>query len=1132
MAENPIRTSDLFEDDGVIQRVIEQLERLMAIIRDMQGQVSASARSIKAETQKTTSSQQQHREALQQNAREVENLTKANRALLEAKKPIARELEKIKAQTQVQTKLNKEAAKAEAQRSESVRTATQETMRLSMENKKRQKEQQLEIKINQSAEGSYNRLSAQYSKLKLELNAMSFEQRHNTEHGREMEMQSKRLYEEMNRMQMATGKHQLKVGSYTEAIRESNMSLAEMRKELRMLREMPVSGKSHAEVEDINRAIGELDDSMKKLQMQQEAYGMDNMEMIAGASRAATGAVGALAGAFNVLGIESEKLRGVQQNMQSMLVITQGLDAIEQAYHKRIIQTMAAKGKKMALTIRDTVVRKYNAAATWLQVRAQRQQAKTTITNTAATGAASTATTIATAATTAWAVAVRGFSRAVYGIPVFGWLLAIIGAIIGVVVVLIRHWERVVDLFRRVGRIFGLVSKETGHLERELNKATQAQRRLNLEMELSTAAIERYEKAERRRIDLLRASGAATEVIEKAEKELLETLLRNAKHRTEIARQQMLEQTRVLSLMREMNKSEEELAEQREKLEKAREHYSNMREAVDEIEHSLDVHHANEQRRIRERTRAEQAAAREKLMSEKRATLELAVMRAKQAQQDAKTDKEREEAALRYMNIRQQQIRELAEMELETVEEPKQRELIMEQANKKIQQIADEHYQWLYDREKERFDLLLDLTQSEEQKRLTELRRVYEDRRALAGDDKELLLAIEQWYADELESIERKRNELREVAERERRIAEREAAEQALVDRLALEESAFNVTARTQAEQQRFRLQQDLEYYTERLKLQREYGDLMTETEVEIVENLILQTQRKIDEMGKTRPEDFWEMVGIKMSENTRALVRDSVQFALDNISMIIQARQQQADAAVKASEQEVDSARKAYEEELKLAKDGHANRLEIAERELEQAEKNKERAADMAERERARQARLESLAQSGNLLVASTKILAQYGIPMALPFLAMMWSTFYAQRRRARQAAAETYGEGHFEVIGGGSHASGNDTPLNIDKRNRRVERGEAFAVFNKKATGHYGAGNLQRLVDGMNRQNIDVHGFVAQDISMIGNTELSIFGLQEGIERLVAQGEEKTYVDNKGRLVKQRNNTTRIYV
>lgn len=73
------------------------------------------------------------------------------------------------------------------------------------------------IKINQSAEGSYNRLSAQYSLNKIYLNNMTKAERENTGEGRKLVEQTKEIYEEMKRLQEATGKFQLNVGNYTQA---------------------------------------------------------------------------------------------------------------------------------------------------------------------------------------------------------------------------------------------------------------------------------------------------------------------------------------------------------------------------------------------------------------------------------------------------------------------------------------------------------------------------------------------------------------------------------------------------------------------------------------------------------------------------------------------------------------------------------------------------------------------------------------------------------------------------------------------------------------------------------------------------------------------------------------------------
>ncbi len=1127
MAENPIRTGDLFEDDGTIQKVIEQLERLMGIIGKMQGEVSKSAQSIQAETKKTTGSQKQQQETLKRNSQEVEKLSKAHRGLLDAKKPIAKEIAKIRVQTQATNKLNTEAAKSEALKSESVRKSTQETMRLNMENKKKQKEMQLDIKMNQSAEGSYNRLSAQYAKLKMELNGMSHEQRTNTERGREMEMQSKRIYEEMTRQQMATGKHQLKVGSYTEAIRQSNMSLQEMRKELRMLREVPVAGKSHEEVQDLNRAIGELDDSMKKLQMEQEAYGMDNMEMIAGASRAATGAVGALAGTFNVLGIESEKLRGVQQNMQSMLVITQGLDAIEQAYHKRIIQTMAAKGKNMAMTIRDTAVKKYNAAATWLQNRAKQQQIRTTAATTAATAASATATTVATGATVAWTGAIRAFSRAVYNIPVLGWLLAIIGAIIAVVVALIRHWDRVTGIFRSLGQWTGIVKEageETETYEQRVERLTKSIERLDKQLKQSEKSHERQQTVMQREIDIMQALGASTDDIRAKEERLLKFQIQAANKRLEIARQRMFEQEMLtLAIITNLDTTKEESEAARQALKEQREAYAEIKDEISDLNHDLEIFHINETNRIRERRKEEREAARERVENEQKAQMALQELKAKQAMDDAATDKEREQAAMRYYNIRKQQVKKEAEMQLQAEGlTASEKQLIKAEANQKLRELDDEFVDWLTEKEDEKFKLLLEITEDGETKRTRELTEKYNERRVMAGDDKELLLALERWYYEQLDKIEAEKLTKEREAQKDKAEAEMDAFDQ----RLRLQETQFNIEERTQAEKERFRLKQDMEYYQKRLELQEKYGYYMTQTEVEMTQNLIQQVQRELDAMGDKR--NIWELVGIDMSDEAKQSITMSIAFAMQAVDDLIRKRMEAAQAAVQAAETEVDAAQRKVDEERKALEEGHAHRLDVAERELEQAEKNQERALEQERKAQAAQARLQRRQQTMNLVTASTKIWADFGFPWALAALAVMWGSFFRSQRQAKSATTEQYGKGHFEKIGGGSHRSGRDTPLNIDGKDRRVERGEAFAVFNRRATSHYDW--LPDFIEKANRLELDTatRDLVNVDIPDRGMDMAKTNSL---LERMAKNSGVRHYRNSKGQLVEQKGNIKRIY-
>jgi len=99
---------------------------------------------------------------------------------------------------------------------------------LKMAKQKVMREQKLEIKENAAAEGSYDQLSARYSRMKMELNAMSKAQRTGTKEGRRMEKQAKKIYQEMDKLQKATGKSQLSVGRYGDAIKNLGGKMGRM----------------------------------------------------------------------------------------------------------------------------------------------------------------------------------------------------------------------------------------------------------------------------------------------------------------------------------------------------------------------------------------------------------------------------------------------------------------------------------------------------------------------------------------------------------------------------------------------------------------------------------------------------------------------------------------------------------------------------------------------------------------------------------------------------------------------------------------------------------------------------------------------------------------------------------------
>ena len=191
---NPIKYSDLIAPDNSIEVLIKQLNELDATYKDMAktikseaGQISESLRGTKGAPSADATRQIQ----------QTDKLARAYQELSFAESENAKRLAEVNAKRQEATRIAK-----------------------------------LEEQFHRSAIGSYDRLSAQYSLNKIRLNAMSKAMRENTEVGKALEKQTREIYEEMHRLQVATGKHTLNVGNYTSAFNGLGVATQQIVREL------------------------------------------------------------------------------------------------------------------------------------------------------------------------------------------------------------------------------------------------------------------------------------------------------------------------------------------------------------------------------------------------------------------------------------------------------------------------------------------------------------------------------------------------------------------------------------------------------------------------------------------------------------------------------------------------------------------------------------------------------------------------------------------------------------------------------------------------------------------------------------------------------------------------------------
>lgn len=183
MADGQITYIDLVKPTDSITKAIEQLTNLDAVYADLLNKIKKDAAQIEASIKSTSGANKDQRETIKKSAEQVDKLVTAEQKLKESRTNNAVELQKLKAVQQEQNKLTN-----------------------------------LSIKLNKSKEGSYDKLSAQYSLNKIRLNKMSEAERNATKRGIALEKNTKAIYERMNLLQKATGKATLQVGQYERGI--------------------------------------------------------------------------------------------------------------------------------------------------------------------------------------------------------------------------------------------------------------------------------------------------------------------------------------------------------------------------------------------------------------------------------------------------------------------------------------------------------------------------------------------------------------------------------------------------------------------------------------------------------------------------------------------------------------------------------------------------------------------------------------------------------------------------------------------------------------------------------------------------------------------------------------------------
>lgn len=249
------------------------------------------------------------------------------------------------------------------------------------------------------------------------------------------------------------------------AAEKSANSQVSIRTRLRQLREemvmMEASGqRGTAQYRALQEETGKLTDAWADATKQANVLAHDQRGMqglISGISGVA-GAFSVAQGTMSLFAGENEDLQKIMLKVQSLMAITIGLQQIQQTINKDSAFTLVTltglkewwnkllavgtgeQAAETAATVANTAAQGANTAATIADTAAQTANNAATNAGTAATGANTAGQIINTGAAKAGAIANIGLAgafrmvgAAIKSIPVFGWILAAIGALIGVV---------------------------------------------------------------------------------------------------------------------------------------------------------------------------------------------------------------------------------------------------------------------------------------------------------------------------------------------------------------------------------------------------------------------------------------------------------------------------------------------------------------------------------------------------------------------------------------------------------------------------------------------------------------------------------------------------------------------------
>lgn len=1079
---NPIKYSDLVKPDNSITDLINQLDQLSDAYMNTLKNIKSEAISVRAALASVSGATEDGRKTIKGATSDTDRLTRAARDLAFAESENAKRLAELKQAQKEANEINK-----------------------------------LTVRLNQSAEGSYNKLSAQYSLNKIYLNNMTIEEREATEEGRKLVAETNAIYQEMKRLQEVTGKNQLNVGNYGEATVKLTSQIRQMTEALAVMR---LEGKQDtAEYAALSKEAGDLKDALGDAAQEVKNMASDTSQLdtVLSAATAAGGGFSAFTGAMELFGGASEDVAEAQKKLQAAIAITTGLQAVQNAVQKQSPLMLGISRIQQAALTKAKV---YDRLVTMQ----------------------------GTKATLAATVAQKIFNLVAAANPYVLLALALI-TVVGALVLFASNTDKSakeqkklneaqkawLDYLETEATEMNRVSNErVAQLNRELNIAKARNASLTETRKIEDEILAERTKAHNKSVGFYGQELNDLEANRQKLKQLNDMLLQvnNAKARgdskikidvdldgkidkvkvddaIDAIQGQIENYGRAVQIAVDLNTEGADLDAERkiqaaqranEARNAAKAETDILRKAEDArialIKNSFDQQRAQRQAantraiadiQLQLRTEANLTAKARKALNDQIITLreQLAVdmidiankqraaeLAAERTTQDARlalmsegAEKQREQLQVEYerqiqdITTRLETERGLNEKQVEEL--LAQQILLQQQYAKELGELNDQITIDQMQREADRTQLRLDAAREGSQEEINLRIQLLQQQRAIElAQNRQLSEDVRQSEAD----INAKYDA--EVLKQTTELNNQRAL--LIFDQTqALEASEFDLLRNSEERKTRFRLDQEKKRLQKILELNKTAGVKMTDAEVNTIQNTIAKIDQEIEKSkGDERGNDIYGLFGLNLDDDQKEAISTSVSFAMEQLQTFLDAKLAAADAAVSAADKEVDASQRRLDAELEARANGYASNVVQAQKDLDLARKTQEKALkDQQKAQKAQQA-IQTIQQIGNLVTASALIWSQLGFPWAIPAIAVMWGSFAASKIKAAQLSkqaqgggSESYGDGTVELLGGGSHQSGNDVDLGTkpDGTRRRAEGGEFFAVINKRNSRRY---------------------------------------------------------------------------